>query len=53
MPDEQLGGMTGSIPLNRLGKVEEVTGLVAFLLDDHSGFCTGGTYMVDGGMTSC
>ncbi|PYI04435.1 3-oxoacyl-reductase [Aspergillus sclerotiicarbonarius CBS 121057] len=53
VPEEQLGAMAASIPLKRLGTSKEVTGLVTFLLDEYSGFCTGGVYMVDGGMTSC
>jgi meso-butanediol dehydrogenase/(S,S)-butanediol dehydrogenase/diacetyl reductase len=37
-------------PLGRVGTVEEVAELVAFLLSDRSAFCTGGDYLVDGGL---
>ena len=36
-------------PMGRLGHVEEVSGLVAFLASDEAGFITGQTYAVDGG----
>ncbi|SCW80328.1 3alpha(or 20beta)-hydroxysteroid dehydrogenase [Sphingobium faniae] len=38
------------IPLRRLGRPEEVAGLVTFLISDESTYCTGHEYMVDGGM---
>jgi meso-butanediol dehydrogenase / (S,S)-butanediol dehydrogenase / diacetyl reductase len=37
-------------PLRRVGTPEEVAELAAFLLSDKSGFCTGGDYLVDGGL---
>lgn len=37
-------------PLGRVGTVEEVAELAAFLLSDRSSFCTGGDYLVDGGL---
>ncbi len=37
-------------PLGRIGTPEEVAELAAFLLSDKSGFCTGGDYLVDGGL---
>jgi meso-butanediol dehydrogenase/(S,S)-butanediol dehydrogenase/diacetyl reductase len=37
-------------PLGRVGTVEEVAELAAFLLSDRSAFCTGGDYLVDGGL---
>jgi meso-butanediol dehydrogenase / (S,S)-butanediol dehydrogenase / diacetyl reductase len=37
-------------PLGRVGTVEEVAELAAFLLSDQSSFCTGGDYLVDGGL---
>jgi 2-keto-3-deoxy-L-fuconate dehydrogenase len=36
-------------PMGRLGHVEEISGLVAFLASDEAGFITGQTYAVDGG----
>jgi meso-butanediol dehydrogenase/(S,S)-butanediol dehydrogenase/diacetyl reductase len=37
-------------PLGRVGTVEEVAELAAFLLSDRAAFCTGGDYLVDGGL---
>jgi dehydrogenase/reductase SDR family member 4 len=38
-------------PIARLGTPEEVAELVLFLASDAAAFCTGGVYMVDGGLT--
>jgi len=40
------------IPLGRYGKPEEVAALMLFLASDEASFCTGNTYVVDGGMTA-
>lgn len=37
-------------PLKRIGAPEEVAELAAFLVSDKAGFCTGGDYLVDGGL---
>jgi meso-butanediol dehydrogenase/(S,S)-butanediol dehydrogenase/diacetyl reductase len=37
-------------PLGRIGTPEEVAELVAFLASDKAGFCTGGDYLIDGGL---
>jgi meso-butanediol dehydrogenase / (S,S)-butanediol dehydrogenase / diacetyl reductase len=37
-------------PLGRIGTPEEVAELAAFLASDKAGFCTGGDYIVDGGL---
>ena len=37
-------------PLGRIGTPEEVAELAAFLASDRSSFCTGGDYLVDGGL---
>ena len=39
-----------SHPLGRIGTPEEVAELAAFLVSDKAGFCTGGDYLVDGGL---
>lgn len=36
----------------RMGKAEEVAELVLFLASDRAGFCTGGLYPIDGGLTA-
>ena len=37
-------------PLRRIGTPEEVAELAAFLASDRAAFCTGGDYLVDGGL---
>jgi meso-butanediol dehydrogenase / (S,S)-butanediol dehydrogenase / diacetyl reductase len=37
-------------PLGRIGTPEEVAELAVFLLSEKAGFCTGGDYLVDGGL---
>lgn len=39
-------------PLKRLGRPDDVAGLAVFLASSDSAYCTGGIYMVDGGMTA-
>ena len=38
-------------PIPRLGEPEDVAALAVFLCSPAAGYCTGGTYMVDGGYT--
>lgn len=44
--------MAAGTPLGRYGKPEEVAKLMLFLASDDSSFCTGGVYMVDGGVSA-
>lgn len=44
--------MAQGTPLGRYGKPEEVASLMLFLASDESSFCTGGVYMVDGGVSA-
>ncbi len=47
---EKLGALLQNIPLNRLGKSEDVASLVAFLASDDANYITGSTFVVDGGL---
>jgi meso-butanediol dehydrogenase/(S,S)-butanediol dehydrogenase/diacetyl reductase len=50
-PSEEVFARFGAAhPLGRIGTVEEVAELAAFLASDKAGFCTGGDYLVDGGL---
>ena len=42
----------GQIPAGRMGRPEDLTGMVVFLASDESAFCTGADFIVDGGATS-
>jgi NAD(P)-dependent dehydrogenase (short-subunit alcohol dehydrogenase family) len=40
------------VPLKRYGSPQEVAQIMMFLVSDDSRYCTGGVYMVDGGMSA-
>jgi glucose 1-dehydrogenase len=46
----KLNALLANIPLGRLGTVDDVAGLVAFLASDDACYITGSTYAVDGGL---
>ena len=51
VPTEEAFARFGAAhPLGRIGTTEEVAELAAFLASDKAGFCTGGDYLVDGGL---
>ena len=50
LPEEQRDALLGSIPLNRLGKPEEIASAVAFLASKEAAYVTGETLHVNGGM---
>ena len=49
VPPEVLGKIVAKIPVNRLGKAEEIARGVAFLVDEDAGFVTGSTLSINGG----
>ena len=40
------------MPLGRFGRPEEVAAMMCFLVSDLASYCTGQTYVVDGGYTA-
>ena len=46
----ELDALLRNIPLGRLGSVDDVAGVVAFLASDEGAYVTGSTYFVDGGL---
>jgi 3-oxoacyl-[acyl-carrier protein] reductase len=51
LTEEQQGQIVRRTPLGRMGRVEDVAGVVEFLLSDAAGFMTGQTLVVDGGIS--
>ncbi len=49
--DEIMKGLATQIPVGRIGRVDEITGYVAFLLSDKSTFILGTELTIDGGHT--
>jgi NAD(P)-dependent dehydrogenase (short-subunit alcohol dehydrogenase family) len=52
LPDEFRAALVQRHPLGRLGRSEEVSHLVCFLLSQEASFITGGYYLIDGGYTT-
>jgi acetoacetyl-CoA reductase len=50
MPEAAIDLAKGRTPVDRLGDPSEIARVVRFLIDDNSGFITGATYDVNGGM---
>ena len=48
---EATAGLRAATPVRRLGTVQDVAGLVAYLASDAAGFLTGQTLVLDGGLT--
>ncbi len=46
----EMDALLKNIPLNRMGKPEDVANLAAFLASEQAGYITGSTYVVDGGL---
>ena len=47
-PDKYLGKLSKSIPLGRLGSIEEIGDLAAFLASEESKYITGAEIVIDG-----
>ena len=50
LSDSNKEQLLNSIPLNRLGKPDDIASMVCFLLSDEAGYITGQTINIDGGM---
>jgi 3(or 17)beta-hydroxysteroid dehydrogenase len=46
------GQFEGMAPMKRMARVEEITGLVAFLASDEAAFISGSEYVIDGATTA-
>lgn len=46
----ELNALLANIPLGRMGTVDDVAGLVAFLASDDASYINGSTFVVDGGL---
>jgi 3-oxoacyl-[acyl-carrier protein] reductase len=49
---EGVEGFRQSIPMRRLGRPDEVAAMNVWLCSEEASYCTGGYFVVDGGMTS-
>ncbi len=52
LPEKVKQDFLSAIPMGRLGEPGEVAGAVSFLVSDNSGYITGQTLVVDGGMVT-
>ena len=48
--EETLSSFGASHPIKRIGTVEEIGALVAYLVGRDAGFCIGGDFLIDGGL---
>jgi glucose 1-dehydrogenase len=46
----ELNALLANIPLGRMGTPEDVAGLALFLASDDGAYCTGSTFIIDGGL---
>ena len=50
MTADHIDSITSAIPLKRVGDPDEIAGLVAYLASGESGYMTGSSLTIDGGM---
>jgi glucose 1-dehydrogenase len=46
----ELDALLANIPLGRMARPEEIAGLALFLTSDDGAYCTGSTFIIDGGL---
>ncbi len=49
---ERKAGLVAGVPLQRMGRPEEIAQLIVFLASDKASFSTGATFAADGGKTA-
>jgi NAD(P)-dependent dehydrogenase (short-subunit alcohol dehydrogenase family) len=49
---ERKASLAATVPLNRVGRPEEIANTIAFLVSDNASFITGASYLVDGGKSA-
>jgi NAD(P)-dependent dehydrogenase (short-subunit alcohol dehydrogenase family) len=49
---ERKAGLAATVPLNRVGRPEEIANTITFLASDKASFITGASYLVDGGKSA-
>ena len=49
---ERKAGLAATVPLDRVGRPEEIAQTIMFLASDKASFITGASYVVDGGKTA-
>uniref|UniRef100_UPI0035CB302E glucose 1-dehydrogenase n=1 Tax=uncultured Sphingomonas sp. TaxID=158754 RepID=UPI0035CB302E len=52
LDEDQIKIASASVPIKRVGEVQDVSNLVVFLASDESGFVTGTEHIIDGGLTA-
>ncbi|SFU74516.1 SDR family oxidoreductase [Pseudoduganella namucuonensis] len=50
VPEGYVDALVGMSPVGRLGRPEEIAGMVAYLVSPEAGYVTGASFTIDGGM---